>query len=86
MLFAAFPDQLWTLEEQAAEGEKVWSRVLLPFSSCLYSSECVEGKFCELPLYGVLGSGLDPGLLDAFLLQRLLAGASDLHTDEPKGG
>ena len=26
MLFAAFPDQLWTLEEQAAEGEKVWSR------------------------------------------------------------
>jgi predicted ester cyclase len=25
VLFAAFPDQLWTLEEQAAEGEKVWS-------------------------------------------------------------
>ena len=26
VLFTAFPDQLWTLEEQAAEGEKVWSR------------------------------------------------------------
>ena len=26
VIFAAFPDQLWTLEEQAAEGEKVWSR------------------------------------------------------------
>jgi steroid delta-isomerase-like uncharacterized protein len=26
VLFAAFPDQQWTLEEQAAEGEKVWSR------------------------------------------------------------
>jgi steroid delta-isomerase-like uncharacterized protein len=27
MLFAAFPDQHWTLEEQIAEGEKVASRV-----------------------------------------------------------
>src|SRR5215212_4015161 len=26
------------------------------------------------------------GFAAAFLLQRLLAGASDLHTDEPKGG
>jgi steroid delta-isomerase-like uncharacterized protein len=26
VLFTAFPDQQWTVEEQAAEGEKVWSR------------------------------------------------------------
>ena len=26
MLFAAFPDLHWTIEEDAAEGEKLWSR------------------------------------------------------------
>jgi steroid delta-isomerase-like uncharacterized protein len=26
MLFAAFPDLHWTVEEDAAEGEKLWSR------------------------------------------------------------
>jgi hypothetical protein len=25
-------------------------------TSCPYSPECVEGEFCELPLYGVLGN------------------------------
>ena len=43
-----------------------------------------RGAFCELRIDGVLGSWLGPGCA-AFLLQRLLAGASDLHTDEPKG-
>jgi len=28
--------------------------VLLPFLLPPYSPECVEGFFCELPLYGVL--------------------------------
>jgi len=34
----------------------------------LYSSECVEGEFCEVPLYGTLrSSSLSQGaLVDAF--------------------
>jgi hypothetical protein len=39
-------------------------------SSCPYSPECVDGRFCELRLYGVLGSALRKDLLQLYLLSR----------------
>ena len=52
-----------------------------PFTSCSYSPECVEGKFCELRLYDVLGSS--PVKSSPMVGSMVLELRPNLHT--PRG-
>ena len=48
-------DELHQRHQSGQQGGSARSKSSKPRS---YSAECVEGEFCELPLYGVLRSSL----------------------------